>query len=103
VIPSEWYENAPLSIMEASALSRPVIGADIGGIPELIRPGETGFVFQSGNVDSLAQRLEEMQRLPAASLRSLGRAGREWMRSEFSPGRYRERMSALYEDIGVRH
>ena len=103
VIPSEWYENAPLSIMEASALSRPVIGADIGGIPELIRVGESGFVFQSGNVESLAERLEEMQRLPAASLRSMGRAGREWMRTEFSPAHYRERMNALYEDIGVRH
>jgi glycosyltransferase involved in cell wall biosynthesis len=103
VIPSEWYENAPLSVMEASALSRPVIGADIGGIPELIRPGETGFVFQSGNVESLAARLEEMQRLPAAGLRSLGHAGREWMRSEFSPERYRQRMSVLYEDLGVRH
>ena len=103
VIPSEWYENAPLSVMEASALSRPVIGSDIGGIPELIRPGETGFVFQSGNVESLAERLAEVQRLPEASLRSMGRAGREWMRSEFSPAHYRERMSALYEDIGVRH
>jgi glycosyltransferase involved in cell wall biosynthesis len=89
--------------MEASALSRPVIGADIGGIPELIRPGETGFVFQSGNVASLAERLEEMQRLPAAGLRRLGSAGREWMRSEFSPAHYRERMRAIYEDIGVRH
>jgi glycosyltransferase involved in cell wall biosynthesis len=103
VIPSEWYENAPLSVMEASALSRPVIGADIGGIPELIRAGETGFVFQSGNVESLAERLEEVQRLPATRLRSLGSAGREWMRSEFSPAHYRERISALYEDIAVRH
>lgn len=42
VIPSEWYENAPLSVMEASALGRPVIGANIGGIPELIRTEETG-------------------------------------------------------------
>ncbi len=48
VVPSIWYENAPLSVLEANALARPVIGADIGGIPELIRPGETGFVFQSG-------------------------------------------------------
>ncbi len=103
VIPSEWYENAPLSIMEASALSRPVIGADIGGIPELIRTGETGFVFQSGDVDSLAERLAEVQRLPASTLRRLGAAGREWMRSEFSPTQYRERMYSLYEDIGVSH
>src|SRR5262249_8776576 len=42
VLPSTWYENAPLSVLEAYALHRPVIGSDIGGIPELIRDGETG-------------------------------------------------------------
>ena len=37
VLPSEWYENAPMSVLEAYALGKPVIGARIGGIPELIR------------------------------------------------------------------
>jgi glycosyltransferase involved in cell wall biosynthesis len=99
VIPSEWYENAPLSVMEAGALARPVIGADIGGIPELIRPDETGFVFQSANVDSLAALLERVQSLPAAALRRIGQAGREWMRTEFSPASYRERMSSVYREL----
>jgi glycosyltransferase involved in cell wall biosynthesis len=101
VIPSEWYENAPLSVMEASALGRPVIGADIGGIPELIRPEETGFVFASGSVDALAERLASVQRLPAARLRSMGAAGRQWMRAEFTPAAYRDRMFSLYREIGV--
>jgi glycosyltransferase involved in cell wall biosynthesis len=101
VIPSEWYENAPISVMEASALARPVIGADIGGIPELIREGETGFVFASGSVEALADRLASAERLPASRLRSMGAAGRQWMRTEFSPSAYRERMFALYRDIGV--
>ena len=101
VIPSEWYENAPLSVMEASALGRPIIGANIGGIPELIRQEETGFVFESGNVDSLVEVLERVQRLESARLRRLGAAGRAWMRSEFSPSAYRDRMVALYQGIGV--
>jgi glycosyltransferase involved in cell wall biosynthesis len=101
VIPSEWYENAPISVMEASALARPVIGANIGGIPELIREEETGFVFASGSVDALAERLASAQRLPASRLRNMGAAGRQWMRTEFSPSAYRERMLALYRDIGV--
>ena len=99
VIPSEWYENAPISVMEASALARPVIGADIGGIPELIRAEETGFVFQSANADSLAAVLERVQRLPAAGLRRIGQAGREWMRSEFSRTAYFERMSSVYREV----
>ena len=99
VIPSEWYENAPISVMEACALARPVIGADIGGIPELIRPEETGFVFQSASVYSLAAVLERVRSLPAARLRGIGQAGREWMRSEFSPASYVERMSSVYSEL----
>jgi glycosyltransferase involved in cell wall biosynthesis len=103
VIPSEWYENAPLSVMEASALGRPVIGADIGGIPELIRNEETGLVFESANVEALAEVLARVERLPGASLRGMGAAGREWMRTEFSPALYRERMSNIYDEISVSH
>jgi glycosyltransferase involved in cell wall biosynthesis len=101
VVPSEWYENAPISVMEASAMGRPVIGADIGGIPELIRPGETGFVFRSGSVDDLADVLTRVQGCSASMLHNLGAAGREWMRTEFSPAVYRDRMIALYSQIGV--
>jgi glycosyltransferase involved in cell wall biosynthesis len=103
VIPSEWYENAPISVMEASALARPIIGADVGGIPELIVAGETGFVFKSGDVDSLVAVLSQVQSLPQERLRQLGTAGRDLMRTAFSPSLYRERMLKLYEEIGVIH
>jgi glycosyltransferase involved in cell wall biosynthesis len=101
VIPSELYENAPLSLMEASALARPIIGANIGGIPELIRQEETGFVFESGNGDSLVEVLERVQRLEPARLQRMGSAGRAWMRAEFSPSAYQDRMVALYQGFGV--
>jgi glycosyltransferase involved in cell wall biosynthesis len=101
VIPSEWYENAPVSLMEASASQRPVIGADIGGIPELIRDAETGFVFQSASVDSLAAILERVRGLPPERLRNMGRAGREWMRTDFDPLSYRERMLSVYREVGI--
>ena len=51
ILPSEIYENAPLSVLEAYATGKPVIGANIGGIPELIRDGETGALFKSGDVE----------------------------------------------------
>lgn len=101
VIPSEWYENAPLSVMEANALARPVIGADIGGIPELIRNGETGFTYRSGNEDALVDILTRVQGLPVATLRAMGWEAREWMRTEFSPAAYRDRMLAIYRKLGV--
>jgi glycosyltransferase involved in cell wall biosynthesis len=101
VIPSELYENAPISLMEASALGRCVIGADIGGIPELIREEETGFTFASGNIDALVEVLTKVQRLSVARLRSMGTAGREWMRAEFTPAAYFNRMSGLYREIST--
>ena len=53
VIPSICYENNPFSIIESYALGTPVIGANIGGIPELIIEKETGYTFQSGSVEDL--------------------------------------------------
>lgn len=101
VVPSEWYENAPISVMEASALGVPVIGADIGGIPELIRPGETGYVFTSGSQESLVEVLTKVDRTSSQELHQLGARGREWMRTDFSPGLYRDRMLEIYRSIGV--
>lgn len=101
VLPSEWYENAPLSVLEAYAHGKPVIGARIGGIPELIREGETGATFTSGDVDDLAARLREYAARPATSIAAQGAAAREYVAAEFSLARYRDRILALYREIGV--
>jgi glycosyltransferase involved in cell wall biosynthesis len=57
VIPSEWYENNPLSVIEAQCLGTPVLGANIGGIPELI-DGQTGMLFESRNTNDLKAKIE---------------------------------------------
>jgi glycosyltransferase involved in cell wall biosynthesis len=101
VVPSEWYENAPISVMEASAMGKAVIGARIGGIPELIRDGDTGFLFDSGNVESLTELLARVQGLSDTALMAMGRAGHAWMRQEFTPTHYRDRMLSLYNNLGV--
>ena len=60
VYPSEWYENCPFSVMESQMYGTPVLGANIGGIPELIKPGVTGELFESGNVGELKQKIQQM-------------------------------------------
>jgi glycosyltransferase involved in cell wall biosynthesis len=99
VVPSEWYENAPVSIMEAYALERPIIGANIGGIPELLKAGETGALFQPGNVEELSERLLQMASRTDAEVHNMGRAGREWMKNNFTESIYRERLLKLYEEV----
>ena len=60
VIPSEWSENNPLTVIEAQSLGTPVLGAHIGGIPELIENGVSGMTFESGNVKDLKTKIQEM-------------------------------------------
>lgn len=57
VYPSEWYENCPFSVMESQMYGTPVLGADIGGIPELIEDNVTGELFESGNADALKEKI----------------------------------------------
>ncbi|MBE6740862.1 MAG: glycosyltransferase family 4 protein [Ruminococcaceae bacterium] len=61
VYPSIWYENCPYSVMESIMLGTPVIGANIGGLPELIENERTGLLFESGNVDALKNAIEKLQ------------------------------------------
>ncbi len=60
VYPSEWYENCPFSVMESQMYGTPVLGADIGGIPELIKPGVTGELFESGNAEELKKAIQRL-------------------------------------------
>lgn len=101
VLPSEWYENAPMSVLESYAFGKPVIGAQIGGIPELVVDGETGWLFTSGNISELAQILVETNQLSAAELTAKGRAARDFVTSRFSRKGYLEQVLSVYSDLGV--
>jgi glycosyltransferase involved in cell wall biosynthesis len=99
VLPSEWYENAPLSVMESYAFGKPVIGANIGGIPELIRNQETGHVFKSGDAADLARILCDYATTDDKRLMEMGQEGRNWIDQQFSVDRYRERILELYSEL----
>lgn len=101
VLPSEWYENAPLCVLESYALGKPVIGARIGGIPELVIDGETGWTFPSGNISELAQILVETNQRSATELIAKGRAARDFVTSRFSRSGYIEQVLSVYSDLGV--
>ncbi len=60
VYPSEWYENCPFSVMESQMYGTPVLGANIGGIPELIEVGKTGELFESGSEEILREQIQKL-------------------------------------------
>ncbi len=101
VLPSQWYENAPISILEAYASGKPVIGARIGGIPEMVIDKETGFLFESGDTMELASRLAEVEELSNGEIANMGYASREYVSTTFTNQRYLNDMLELYHLLGV--
>jgi glycosyltransferase involved in cell wall biosynthesis len=57
VLPSVWYENNPFSAIEALCMGTPVLGARIGGIPELIEEGKNGYLFTPGDINELKEKI----------------------------------------------
>lgn len=99
VIPSEWYENAPLSVLEALQRGKPVIGARIGGIPELVVDGKTGWLFESGNIDQLIEALEIVRSISDARLREIACNCVAMIAEQYSETKYYDAISVLYKSI----
>lgn len=76
VLPS-FAEGLPVVIMEAMALRRPVLTTYVAGIPELVRPGENGWLFPAGAVDELAAAMADCLAQPAETLQRMGEAARQ--------------------------
>lgn len=99
VLPSEWYENGPMSVIEAFARGKPLVGADIGGIPELTDSGAAGWLFKSGDVADLAQTLSTVWTSSTDTLRGMGAACRERAFKDYSADVYFGAMSSIYGDL----
>lgn len=95
VLPSEWYENMPYSLLEALSFGLPVIGSRLGGTVERIREGENGFLFEPGSADDLRQALEIFKRTHHASM---GEAAWESIQ-DLQEGKYYQVLDALYRRL----
>jgi glycosyltransferase involved in cell wall biosynthesis len=101
VVPSTWYENQPMAVLEALAIGLPVIGSDLGGVPELIEPGHDGLLVTAGDDKALATAMGEVLADPSRAF-AMGQNGRRKIESEFPPSLHLERIGGLYRHIGVR-
>jgi len=98
VVPSEWYENCPISVLEAMAHGKAVLASRIGGIPELVVDGETGLLFPPGDRRALADALLTLTREPALR-RALGAAGRRRAERHFSLESHNAALERLYAAV----
>jgi len=88
ILPSEWYENGPYSVMEAMSKGRPVIAAKIGGLPELVEDGVTGYVFEPKNVNELADEINKLLALDEENYMKMSKAAIEKAKADFNPDNY---------------
>jgi len=96
ILPSECYENAPMAILESFSRGKPVIGANMGGIPEMIDDGVNGFLFKPGDAEDLRKKLELFLALPGKRIKEMGRAARSKVETEYSAVSHYERLMRAY-------
>jgi glycosyltransferase involved in cell wall biosynthesis len=99
IVPSECYENNPLTILEAYAHGKPVIGAHIGGIPELIENGKTGFLFKPGDKNQLQEILSEANRLEESKYLQMSKNVLAFANNNFNPGIYYKNLMEIYMKV----
>jgi glycosyltransferase involved in cell wall biosynthesis len=98
VVPSEWFENCPMSVLEAMAYGKAVVASRIGGIPELVVHDETGLLFVPGDVGQLRAHLEML--MHDGSLRKkLGKSGRNRVESHFLLSQHNDNLLQIYSSM----
>ena len=96
VLPSEWYENGPYSAIEALQLGRPIIGADIGGIPELV--DGNGFLYDSGNIEELVQAIRKLYSMSEEEYLTLEENSKKLFKKNFTGQGHYEKLMRVYEE-----
>lgn len=100
VLPS-FAEGLPVVIMEAMALRRPVLTTYVAGIPELVRPGETGWLFPAGSVDELAATMETFLAAPIDVLEHMAETGYRLVLERHSIDIEAAKLAALFREACI--
>lgn len=99
VVPSEWYENNPMTVLESFAHGKPVIGSRIGGIPEIVRENETGFLFESGNIEDMSGVINSADRITDYNYSEMSKNARNYAAENFSPEEHYLKLMDIYSKI----
>ena len=98
VFPSECYETFGMGVLEAFLAGKPVVASDLGALPELVAPGERGDLFEPGNPDDLAAKVEALFR-DEDRTRVMGRAARAFAVNNYNQDSYYEKLMSVYRRL----
>jgi len=99
-VPSRWYENMPLAVLEAFGAGVPVVASGLGGLPELIDPGVDGAIVPPDDPGALAAALRPFVEDPDRAF-EMGRAARLKAESSFDAAGHLARLRAIYAEAGA--
>lgn len=98
VVPSEWYENCPMTIIESMAYGKGVLGSDCGGIPELIKDKVNGLIFKNGDKEDLAEKINYLINNPEET-KKMGVIGRKIAENEYDKKFHINRLIEIYDEV----
>ena len=98
VLSSAW-EGLPNTVMEAMAAAKPVVATSVGGVPELVQEGKTGYIVPPRNPEALALAMEKMMALSHEERCEMGKAGREHIEANYSLDRVVDQWEKLYMEL----
>ena len=96
-VPSECYENNPMTIIESYTLRTPVIGSALGGIVEIIEEKKTGYKFQFGDMDDLKRAINEAESLDKNDYSKMKDNAERFAEENFSKDVYYTKLMNLYK------
>ena len=98
VLPSEWYENCPIALLESMAAGTAAVVTRMGGLPDMVDDGETGFVVEAGNVRALAQALQRFSDEPDLAS-DMGTTALLNARAKYGPAAHHAGLMAIYQSV----
>ncbi|MGA7753676.1 MAG: glycosyltransferase family 4 protein [Candidatus Sulfotelmatobacter sp.] len=98
VLPSEWYENFPISALEGFMASKPVIASRMGGLPYIVEEGKSGLLFESGNAGELAGRIQYLADRPEEAMR-MGACGRHLTETKYGPEQGYSNLKEIFSQV----
>ena len=98
VLPSEWYENFPITALEGFMAAKPVVASRMGGLPYIIEEGRSGLLFEAGKASELAQKVQFLAHHPGDATR-MGHCGRLLSETKYGSGQGYANLMQIFAQV----
>jgi glycosyltransferase involved in cell wall biosynthesis len=98
ILPSEWYENFPVTALEAFMAAKPVIASRMGGLPYIVEEGKAGLLFEAGKPADLAQKVQYLAEHPEEATR-MGECARKLSETKYGPEQGYQNLMEIFSQV----